>query len=235
MNIFSRCRVTRRVTVTIQISEDAAQRAAIRDELLPRFPEGSTITVLPVHHAGRAWLEEIVAPAAKQLPGLAALDVTCSPLAFGEDGPYLDLPIRWLQECWPADETIAPVLGLPLEQVRIRLRGVDEGRSLAGDAGGNAPTYCARAFDAAGELLGEWRFAAHGGFRAYLTNNGNLGAVFVCAGNVRVDQGEDAYAWSEFGTDLDSFWDAWTLGALPDLRDAHSQAARGGRDATILR
>jgi len=215
--------------VLIQISEDRVQRAAIRDELLSLLPTGSSVTVLPVHHAGRAWLEEIVAPAARELPGLAALDVTCSPLMFPEGEPCLDLPIRWLQECWPADEMIAPVLGLPLQQVRIRLREAGEEQAHIGDSDGKVPAYHACALDAAGELLGEWQFAAHGYFRFYLTNNVNRGSVFVCTGKALVDQGEDAFASFEFGTDLEGFWDEWTLGALPQLREyTLQQHAAGG-------
>lgn len=208
-------------SVVIQISEDAAQRAALGEELRALFPAGSSITVLPVHHAGRAWLEEVVAPAAMKLPGLATLDVTCAPLYFPpEDGPYLDLPIRWLQECWPADEIIAPMLGLPLEKVRIRLREAGEKRRASGDGEDREPAYYARALDAAGATLGEWQFMAHGHFRVYLTNKGNGDSVFAAAGNARVDQAETDYQWFEFDTDLHAFWDEWTMfGALPQLRD----------------
>lgn len=206
-------------TVLIQISEDAAQRAAIRDELLARFPAGSTITVLPVHHAGRAWLEEVVAPAAKELPGLASLEVTCRPLSPPDDRPMLNLPIFWLQECWPADELIAPMLALPLEQVRITL-GTEDQEGI----------YNARAFDAAEAIIGEWTFSPAASVRPYLLGDEMERRVKLGASKIEVRQGEVLRCWLEdSGTDLDAFFfEAWWPHVLPQLREhALKQHAAG--------
>ena len=206
--------------VRVQVSEDATQRAAIRDELLGLFPAGSNVTVLPVYHAGRVWLEEIVAPAAQQLDGLAALAVTCKPLIPEQDEPMRDLPIRWLQECWPADEIIAPALGLPLEQVQIVLGTEDQ-----------EETYHARALDAAGETLGEWTFSPGWLWSFYLSNAADQGSVLVCASTTVVEQdNERIYTHCDSDTDLGLFWDLWQLDALPQVQqfvtDAH---AAGGK------
>lgn len=143
--------------VLAQVSEPAEHRDAIRDELAAMLPAGSVVTILPVHHAGRVWLEEIVAPAAKKCVGLDALDVTCRPLILPDDTPCRDLPIRWLQECWPADEVIAPALDLPLEQVRIRLGAADQ-----------ESIFYARALDAHEAMIGEWSFSPRWYTRPYL-------------------------------------------------------------------
>lgn len=205
--------------VLVQVSEPAAERAALRDAVRPYFPAGSAITVLPVYHAGRAWLEEVVAPAAKELPGLASLEVTCQPL---QPDPYgdlsLDLSIRWLQECWPADEIIAPVLGLPLAQVRIILGAPDQEK-----------TYIARALNDAGGTLGEWTFGWNDGTWPYLPF-GDSPAVHRCKGWLTVEQGELIGRMST-DTDLDRFWDFWQGTALPTLGDAIRQCNNGQPNA----
>ncbi len=208
--------------VLIQISEDAEQRAAIREELRGMFPAGSTITILPVYHAGRAWLEEVVAPAAKQLSGLAALEVTCRPLTSERPYPMLNLPIFWMQECWPADEIIAPVLGLPLEQVRITLGEENQGL-----------TYIARALDEEGNVLREWDFSPGSALRPYLLSDLSESTqrdVWLGATRVRVDQGNESLLdLTDFGDELESFWmRAWWTEVLPQLREyALSQHAAG--------
>ncbi|MHB8646230.1 MAG: M14 family metallopeptidase [Thermomicrobiales bacterium] len=193
--------------VLVQISEPTEQRAAIRDELAAMLPIGSVITVLPVHHAGRVWLEEVVAPAAKQCNGLAALEVTCRPLIIPDDTPCRDLPIRWLQECWPADEIIAPVLGLPLEQVRITLGRVNQ-----------QEIYHARALDAAGATLREWTFSPQWYTRLFLRGFPEKEIVHVATGSIAIQEGRATY-YDAVPTDLDHFWDAWQQQILPHLRD----------------
>jgi hypothetical protein len=208
--------------VLIQISEDTEQRATIRDELRGMFPDGSTITILPVYHAGRAWLEEVVTPAAKELRGLVALEVTCKPLISERPYPMLNLPIFWLQECWPADEIIAPVLGLPLEQVRISLGEADQ-----------RVTYLARAIDENGNVLREWSFSPGSALRPYLLNDLSDGAqrdVWLGATRIRVYQGgETRLDLMDFGDELESFWmRAWWKEVLPQLREyAVAQQAAG--------
>ncbi len=197
-------------TVLIQVSEDAAQRAAIRDELLAQFPDGSTVTVLPVHHAGRVWLEEVVAPAAKGLPDLAALEVTCRPLSPMDNRPMLNLPIFWLQECWPADEMIAPILNLSLEQVRITL-GMEDQDGI----------YSARALDSAGRVVGEWEFLPASSWRPYLLDDETERWVKLGASKIEVHQGDELRCGlSDFGTDFDAFYfGAWWPEVLPKLRN----------------
>lgn len=194
--------------VAIQVSEPVEQRAVIRDELLRLLPAESAVTVLPAHHAGRVWLEEVVAPAAKAYGEIATLDVTCRPLVPLNDQPCRDLPIRWLQECWPADELIAPALGLPLEQVRIRRGAADQ-----------AEIFHARALDASGTTLGEWTFSARWYTRPFLPGFPEQGIVHVCTGGVTVRQSGQTILDTSLPTDLDRFWDAWQGEILPQVRE----------------
>jgi len=191
--------------VSVQISEPKETRAAIRDELHTTLPDGSSVAVLPVHHAGRAWLVEVVAPAANVLPGLAMLEVLCQPFK-PERVPCLDLRIRWLQECWPADELIAPFLDLPLEAVRITLG--DEAQW---------EIYVARAFDEAGNMLGEWTFSPRYSSRPYLPDSPEW--VHACIGGTIVRQGDRILRDVAVPTDLDRFWDQWQSIVLPAMRD----------------
>ena len=205
--------------VLVQISEPAEQRVAIRDELGALFPAGSAVTILPVHHAGRVWLEEIVAPAAKACVGLDALELTCRPLMLPDDTPCRDLPIRWLQECWPADELIAPALGLPLERVRITLGAVNHGE-----------IYRARALDASGAILGEWTFSPQWYPRPFLRGFKEQGIVHVATGGISVRLAGGVTYYDAIPTDLDRFWDAWQGEALLRIREfVTTNHAAGGK------
>ncbi|MDQ2784006.1 MAG: M14 family metallopeptidase [Chloroflexota bacterium] len=204
--------------VLAQVSEPAEQRAAIRDEIAAMLPAGSAVTILPVHHAGRVWLEEIVAPAAKACIGLDALDVTCHPLILPDDTPCRDLSIRWLQECWPADELIAPTLGLPLERVRIALGAVNQ-----------AAIYRVRALDATGTTIGEWAFSPQWYARPFLPGFKEQGIVHVATGGLSIRVAGGAY-YDAVPTDLDRFWDVWQDEALPQIREfVTTNHAAGGK------
>jgi len=194
-------------SVRVQISEPAEIRAAVREELRAGLPDGSDVTVLPVYHAGRAWLVEVVAPAANVLPGLASLEVLCQPFQPMKE-PCLDLRIRWLQECWPADELIAPFLDLPLEAVRIAL-GPD----------GQPETYIACARDEAGEVIGQWAFLPPVYPRAYLSVSDAPEWVHASTGDVVVRQGGRDLYHATIPTDLDRFWDEWQHTVLATMRD----------------
>lgn len=200
--------VDTRRDLLVQVSEPAAQRAALRDELRVMLPTGSAVTVLPVHHAGRVWLEEVVTPAAKTCEGLRALDITCRPLTLPDDTPCRDLPIRWLQECWPADEIIAPMLDLPLPQVRITLGAANHGE-----------TYRARALDADGAALREWTFSPHWYTRPFLPGFREQGIVHVATGGITASLEDGTVLHDVVPTDLDRFWDAWQGEILPRLRE----------------
>ncbi|MGI8689208.1 MAG: M14 family zinc carboxypeptidase, partial [Thermomicrobiales bacterium] len=204
--------------VLAQVSEPAEQRAAIQDELAALFPAGSVVMILPVHHAGRVWLEEIVAPAAKKCAGLDTLEVTCRPLILPDDTPCRDLPIRWLQECWPADELIAPVLDLPLERVRIRLGTVNQ-----------AAIYRARALDAAGTIIGEWTFSPQWYVRPFLPGFKEQGIVHVAMGGLSIRLAGGVIYYDAIPTDLDRFWDAWQDEALPRIREFVTADDAAGR------
>ncbi len=199
-----------------QISEPGEIRAAVRDELRAMLPDGSDVTVLPVHHAGRAWLVEVVAPAANVLPGLASLAVLCKPFAAPEGTTHLDLPIRWLQECWLADELIAPFLVLPLDAVTITLGGEDQEH-----------LYIACACDEAGETVGEWTSSPRTYMRPYLPGFPDAGNVVVCTGGVALSRHGRTLVDADIATDLDGFWDEWQGVVLPALR-AHIREANGG-------
>ncbi len=195
-------------TVRVQVSEDAEHRATLHDALLDLLPAESVVTVLPVHHAGRAWLEEVVAPAAKACVDLAMLEVTSRPLLASGGQTCRDLPIRWLQECWPADELLAPTLNLSREQIQMTLGTADQDE-----------IYHARALDADGKTLDEWRFSPEWYTRPYLPGIPAQGIVHVATGHITVQQGGATILARSLPTDLDRFWDAWQGETLPQLRD----------------
>src|SRR5690242_19470180 len=89
----------------------------------------------------------------------------------------LTLPFFWLQECWPADEIIAPMLGLPLEQVRITLGAENQGA-----------IYIARALGPDGHILDEWSFNPVAALRPYMRDDEEEREIYVAANSIHVEQ-----------------------------------------------
>ncbi len=192
----------------------AACRAALGDTAW-------MVQVLPVHKAGLAWLLET------QVPLLLQQEVAQVKLHFQEfqpesiDDQWLDLPTRWLQELFPADELLAQRLGLPVDGVDLCMEPCDATNT-------QQPLYRLEAFDGDGALLHSDELHLLWDERLYMRGLPQFGYVHPSTGGVILRSADGSvHSWPS-PTDSDLFWDFYQEGVLPALRQ-HVLASSGGR------
>jgi Zinc carboxypeptidase len=187
----------------VLVGESLAIRQELAQEWAALLPVGSAVRVLSAFKAGFSWLREIVAPAWAQHGDVAAVELRYRPFAAPEGEKYLDLPIRWLQELYPADEILASALGIPVEAITLR------------EAADQAATYAAVALDADGIPLDVQTFSPRSYGRPYLTNAPEEGFVTVTTGAIVARQGGRILCDETLPTDLDRFWGHYQGVVLP--------------------
>ncbi|HWI52409.1 MAG TPA: M14 family metallopeptidase [Symbiobacteriaceae bacterium] len=214
------------VAVDLRISEPLPVREALAEEMAAALgargvPE-ARIRVLSAYKQGFHWLEEEMLPRLQELGPLGRVSVTCArfagatPGATGDilghhagapapGGGVLEMPIRWLQELYPADELLAREL--PGVQVAFDMTDSPQ-RAI----------YQLNAFGLDGALLLEEGFSPICSARAYLPEFPERGRVHPPTGLLRVEQGGCVLAETAIDTDAEAFWTAWQEQVLPRLR-----------------
>ena len=179
------------------------------------------VRVRSAYKQGLSWVMEEVAPAVRDLAGrAAAAEVAFRGFEAPEGEKWLELPTRWLQELYPADEILAGALGLPWDKVRFV-------RSETGPTYQITITGRADAPGGTGEVLYQDSFEARAAERFYLDAFPEAGKVHPPTGllrwNVRTAAGEEgrpAVASGASGevrvaTDTERFWGYFQKEILP--------------------
>lgn len=207
-----------KVHVELRTSCSLASRERIRRQLLSSLAgqgiQGGEVVVYPVHKQGFAWVTQTVLPRLAMIKdGRAArverVDIEFRRLAPPPGEAYLDLPIRWLQELYPADELIAARLGISKEQVRFLMR----------DSG---PTYRVTAYDSEGCSLGGFCFDPAYSERFYLEEFPELGKIHPPTGCLKVTVTAPAAFAGEVvnervKTNPEDFWDWYQKSFLREV------------------
>ncbi|MEZ4835073.1 MAG: M14 family metallopeptidase [Caldilineaceae bacterium] len=206
--------------VTVFCSAPRPLRDKLAAEIAESMDNGVRVQVLPVHKAGLAWLLE------DEIPQLAAHDVARVDLRFAAFRPtdpaahWLDLPHRWLQEIYPADELLAQRLDLELHQIHFDM--VDP------DPADPRRVYQIIAYNAAGDIVHRAALSLLWDEHPYLVGMDDAGLVHPSAGGIVVDWGDGRrYVWP-VRTDEALFWDFYQQSVLPSLR-SHVLAVSRGR------
>lgn len=184
-----------------------------------------SIQVLPAHKAGLAWLLET------QLPILVDKAVSRVTLYFREFRPqsneeqWLDLPTRWLQELFPADELLAQRLGLSATDVDVQMLPMSrkDDRNRPQEA-----TYRLEAFAADGTLVHSDELHLLWDERHYLSGLPQFGLVHPSTGGFIIRWTDGEIMHRQVPTDYDLFWDFYQGTILPGLRQ-HLLTNSGGR------
>ncbi|MCB0065490.1 MAG: hypothetical protein KDE19_25365, partial [Caldilineaceae bacterium] len=206
------------LTVTLFCNAPAPARqrlAAVCREQLGNIETAVQLQILPVHKAGLTWLLE------EQLPQLQEHEVAQVTIAFAEFRPpsvtdqWLDLPTRWLQELFPADELLAQRLGLALEQVTVEMLSPADGTTADLAA---PPTYRIEARNADGQVVHTDELHLLWNERLYMAGLPQFGLVHPTTGGIIIQTKEGTrQAWPT-PTDDALFWDFYQDSVLPALR-----------------
>jgi hypothetical protein len=168
------------------------------------------VRVLPVHKAGLAWLLE------EQILLLTTKAVTRVDLTFAEFRPaddeinWLDLPHRWLQELFPADELLARHLGLASEQIRVEMIPAGQKSNVV---------YQLTAYNAQGEIVHNASLPILWEERPYLSLMPEQGWVHPSSGGVIVEWADGRQDRWPAATDESLFWTFYQEDVLLSLRN----------------
>ncbi|MEZ4866621.1 MAG: M14 family metallopeptidase [Caldilineaceae bacterium] len=212
-----------KAVITLFCNAQRPARQALAADLQPRLSAAgmsAQLQVLPAHKAGLAWLLEEQLPQLQQLP-VASLRLQFQ--AFQPPAPPsplaqpLDLPTRWLQELFPANELLCRRLGLTTEQLALEM--VEPAPA--------GPIYGLAAYAADGKLLHHADLPLLTSTRLYMAGLPEYGAVHPTTGGIVVQQSNDSRQCRPVPTDLELFWDFYQGTVLPALRHHVLQSSQG--------
>ncbi len=197
------------VDVLIFASEPPEQRRQLARRIELDLVSGgfseSKVTVLNTFKAGLSWVREAVLPPLKPLQP-ARVEITYQRYESKRGpGDALDLPVRWLQELFPANEILARELRLPLDAIQITEAGADQ-----------QSTYVAKAFDRSGGELGSWECSLLSVVQPYLPAFPETGNVCVTTSGLIVKQADEELHIS-VDSDMQRFWQFYQHDVLQRL------------------
>jgi hypothetical protein len=198
------------VAVDLRLSEPLAVREALAEEMAASLADAAIpqahIRVLSAYKQGFHWLEEEVLPRLQGLPvARVAVQVARFSAPAGEV-ESLELPIRWLQELYPADELLGAALGAPV--------------TFTLSEAAQTHIYEVTAYGADGAVLHHDTLDPVCSARDYLPDFPQRGRVHPPTGLLRVEQEGRLIAETALDTDLEAFWSVYQAEVLPRLRQA---------------
>ena len=225
-----------RVRVMVALSEPAAVRHSLRDELVADLRgRGASVSdgdvvILSAYRQGYSWIEEVV------LPRLLALREDGTPTArvrllFREHRPPPDwpqqamhTPLRWQHAMFPADEIMAEALALDLGDVGFELRTEQD-----------APAYQIVAEGADGEVLLNETFEPRVVSRPFFDRYPDYELIQVTTGQITAEVDGETVVDERIRMDAEAFWDHYqsdTLARVYDhIMELHEGKPRGPADA----
>ncbi len=212
------------------LSEDREQRALFLEKAKELVAGCGAVIAkaesVCAYKQGFSWLEETVVP---KLAGrsVARMTVQFKPFlkpgitdwgdvdgaspsyntASGDPGRWFDLPIRWLQELFPVDDVIAPLLGISRDEITMETYDGEEDIS-----------YLVRAYDESGALLLEDRYLVHYTERPYLDQYPEIGLVHPATGWLRLAVKGEVLLDERVPTDLETIWETYQKEVLRYIR-----------------
>lgn len=231
-----------RICVLAALSEEKD----VRDELTGQIAERLTglgakaeeIKVLCAYKQGYSWIEESVLP---QILGSSRrpdkIQIAFRPFLpkgktewndengatpsynnVGQGNPdhWYDLPIRYLQELYPAEDMIAAALSMERDQVEfVTYEGNED------------ITYEFRAFYEGGKDISTYKYRAWRSERPYLDAYPGLGKVHPSTGYIKVLINGAEVLDERIETDVERVWDIYQREVLKDCREFIEQKLRG--------
>lgn len=220
-----------RVRILAALSEGIGERKVLSDEIVEQIDNtgatSSEISILCAYKQGYSWLEENVVPQIIKGGKAVRVDVKFKPFLpegvtewTDEDGAtpsyhnvgnnpdkWYDLPIRYLQELYPAEDMLAEKLQMNRERIAFHVY-----------EGNEDITYEVNAYDIDENILYEGTYKAVCAERAYLDAYPQMGKVHPSTGYVKVWINEELRLDERIATDVEQIWELYQKEVLVDLR-----------------
>ncbi|MEO8071177.1 MAG: hypothetical protein ABI652_07225, partial [Acidobacteriota bacterium] len=201
-----------KVSVEARVSEPPAVRATIaaevKAELVKAGAADANVEILSAYKQGFLWLTERVLPALKG-KGVKSIKVAVAEYKpdFTKKYKFYQVPSRWLQELYPADEIAERELGIPKDRFSLEL--VDSPKDI----------YTVEALDGGGKLIERRSFSPMFAEREYLDKFPGWSRVDVTTGWLRTTVDGQIAADLRIKTDPERFWDHYQSSVLPKIYD----------------
>ena len=221
------------IEIEAALSEDAACRQQLAAEILNQLQQWGLQTdrfhLLCAYKQGYSWLEEVILPQLQQFGSLHHIEIAFKAFLpegktewLDQDGAtpirnhlttataeqWHDLPLRYLQELYPADDLLSSRLALPRSAIQFL--------EYKGKAN---LTYEVTAFDQNNTPLLQEHYLAAWQSRPYLDAYPALGLVHPACGYLKVHRNGTLLFEQRIDTDLTTIWNLYQQEILPDCRN----------------
>jgi hypothetical protein len=201
-----------KVELEARLSEPPQLRKTLVDEVRAELTKAGAadphVRVLSAYKQGFLWLTEQVIP---ELKGKGARAIHVKVAEYHPDlskkYKFYQVPSRWLQELYPADEIVQRELGIPKDSFSLEL--ADHPKEM----------YTVQATDAAGKVVLETSFSSKFVEREYLEKFPGWSRVDATTGWLRATVDGQTAADSRIKTDPERFWDHYQSDVLPKVYD----------------
>ena len=239
-SVYPRLKPGDEVKVYAALSEGKEEREQTAKRISERIAEtGASVgklSLLCAYKQGYSWLEEEVVPVLLQNSGADRLEIGFKPFLppgvtdwADEDGAtpsynnvggnpdqWYDLPIRYLQELYPAEDMLTEALGIQRENIIFyAYEGTEDF------------TYKLKAYDKEGNSIYEDTCKAASHERPYLDDYPQMGKVHPSTGYLKVSVNGESLLETRIETDVERIWDIYQKEVLPDCR-AYVEEKTGG-------
>ena len=220
-----------KVKVQAALSEDKKVRTEVEREITNRIGKAQSeveeITVLCAYKQGYSWLEEQVVPDLKG-KNIGQLCIQFKPFlpegvtdwkdengatpsynntAQNTPDQWYDLPIRYLQELYPAVDMLEKTLGITKEQITFETYKGQEDL-----------TYIVTVQDENGKEQYQNSYKARNSERPYLDRYPGMGKVHPSTGFLKVIVNGELLLEKAIQTDIEAVWDIYQKEILEDCR-----------------
>ena len=229
------------VKLFASLSEDEAIRAKLEKEINRNCRKAGAeveLTLISAYKQGYSWIDEYIIPKIARLSKAAKVEIAFKPFlrpgqtewldekgaiptitSDRKDNPdlWFDLPVRFLQELYPIDDTIAQKTKLNRDQVKFTTYEGNEDLS-----------YAVRVLDADGLPLFKRSMKAYTAERPYLNAYPELGKVHPATGHIRAEVNGIKILDEDIRTDLEAVWEAYQAEVLPATHKFVMEKTGGG-------
>lgn len=211
-NVLPKVKAGSTVALETRLSESPEERKSIaaqaRDQLVKAGAKDPTVTVLSAYKQGYLWLTEQVIPALK---GKGARSIYIKVASDNSDltkkYKFYEVPSRWVQELYPADEIFERELGVAKANFQMEL--VDNPKDI----------YTLEAQNASGQVVYKAAFSPKWVEREYLDKFPGWTRVKVTTGWISASVDGQNVVDERIATDPERFWDVYQQKELPKVYD----------------